>query len=280
MEQISEIYRFTDPIDFLNFEFSRKRLRNHRFSLRAWTRQMGFANPSFVSHVLKRERRLNVGLAEKFAVNLRLDPDQKKYFEVLVLLSSADSVEKRRFYADVLESLRPSGKFEVQSLNLEMFRVISDWYHTAILEMVALRDFRSDVQWINERLGNQVSPRDIEKAIARLCKLGLLDQTESGNLVAGKSMARVLDAHVPDEAIRYFHSQMLEKAQSAIHQQEVNLRDLRGTMLAIRQKDFSRAQEIIKKAHAEIAQLASEGTADDVYHFSTQLFKITVQENT
>ena len=42
---------------------------------------------------------------------------------------------------------------EYQQLQMDTFRVISDWYHFGILELTYLKSFKSDPRWIAKALG-------------------------------------------------------------------------------------------------------------------------------
>jgi uncharacterized protein (TIGR02147 family) len=275
MTNQDSIFNFTDAIDFLNYEFESKRIKNARFSLRAWSRQLGYNNPSFLSHILKKERKLKLDVAEKFATQLKLASKSKKYFELLVLLQNSKTVDEKNIYLDLLESLRPKKGLPSQPLSLEAFRIISDWYHTAILELVELKDFKSDINYIAKRLGGEISAQNIKSAIDRLLKLELLEQTASGKLKRAKDNPRLLENYIPSEAIRHFHKQMIEKAKASIECQSINERDIRGTMISVKSKDYSKIQAIIKKAHEDILKYSTTGDGDELYHFNTQFFQIT-----
>lgn len=275
MGDAEKIYQFTDVIDFLNFEFEAKRLRNQKFSLRAWSRQLGYQNPSFLSHILKKQRKLKMEVAEKFANNLKLNDDSKKYFGLLVLLQNSKTVDEKKIYLDLIETYGRRPIDPTQNLTLDAFRIISDWYHTAILELIELKDFQSDIDWIVERLGHEVSAQQINKAIERLLRLELIFKTPTGKLKRAKENPVLLENYIPSEAIRHFHKQMIEKAKDAIEQQPIEQRDLRGSTLAIRKKDYKKIQEIIKSAHAKIVALSADGDGDELYQFNTQFFSLT-----
>ncbi len=221
MQNDNIVFIFSDPIDYLNYEFEAKRIKNSSFSLRAWSKQLGYENPSFVSHILKNERSLKIDVASKFTANLKLIGNSKKYFELLVLMKNSKTVDEKKLYADILESIRPTKKLAVQSLNIEAFRIISDWYHTAIMEIVELSDFNYDFNWIRNRLGDKVSLQNIGKAIERLLKIGLLTKSSSGKLTRAKNNPLLLEAYLPSDAIRYFHKQMIDMAKAAIESQSV-----------------------------------------------------------
>lgn len=275
MQEAGAIYKFTDPVEFLNYEFEARRIRNSKFSLRAWARQLGYQNPSFLSHLLKKERALKIDVAERFTTNLGLKGDSKKYFELLVLLRNSRTIDEKKIYLELLESLRPKSAKAPQSLSIEAFRVISDWYHTAIFELVELADFKNDVEWIKARLGHEVSAQNIAKAIQRLLNLELLEQSSSGRLSRVKDNPVLLENYIPSDAIRHFHKQMIDRAKAAIEEQSVKERDIRGSMISIRSKDYAKIQEIIKKVHAEIVKYSCDGDGEELYQFNTQFFRVT-----
>lgn len=275
MTTISKVFDFNDPVDFLNFSFESKRIKNIKFSMRAWARQLGYENPSYLSHILKKERKINPKLATKFIENLKLKDEEKKYFEILILLENSTTVDQKNLYLDILESMRPKHVKTSQPLNADIFRVISDWHHTAILELVELKDFIYDENYISQRLGGEASPQNIRKAIGRLLKLELLEIHASGKLKRVKDNPILLESSIPNEAIRHFHKQMIEKAKDSIDSQNIGDRDIRGSTISIKRSDYPKIKKIIEKAHTEIAQFSTIGEGDELYQFNTQFFKIT-----
>lgn len=278
MSNGESIFQFTDAIDFLNYEFNLKRLVNHRFSLRLWARQMGYQNPSYLSHILKRQRKLKMPVVEKFVKSLKLSEKSKKYFELLVLLQNSKTVDERRIYIDMIEGCSPKDRPPSQNLDLNVFRMACDWHHTAILELVALREFQNNPRKIAKLLGNEVPVKEIERAIVRLLKSKLLVLMPSGKLKRSKSDSYVFESAVSDQAIRYFHKQMIEKALASIERQEISERDLRATTMAIRKQDYSKVIAILREAHAKILEFAMDSEADDLYQLNTQFFKLTYKD--
>lgn len=101
-----EVFSFENPVHYVLAAFEHKKKKNDRFSIRAWSKQLGFANPSFLSDVLRGRRKLQIGLAEKIAINLKLPEDQRRYFEILVLRLNSRSELERSVYSTVLDSLK------------------------------------------------------------------------------------------------------------------------------------------------------------------------------
>src|SRR3989338_5406897 len=147
-----DTYKFTDPREFLASVFKEKQRKNPKFSLRSWSKQLGFQSPSVLSMVLRGERKLQLDRLTKIADALSLSILEKQYLQVLNLYSNATKSSEKQLYADLLNQIRPDQEFS--TLHLDQFRLISDWYHFAIYEMVDLKDFKLDYDFISQKLNN------------------------------------------------------------------------------------------------------------------------------
>lgn len=277
MQNEELIFQYSDPVEFLKSVLEKKKARNSRFSLRAWARQLGYENPSFISHILNGHRKLNFELVEKISSNLNLNEKSKKYFELLVLMKNCRSESESKIYSVVLESLRGHVPPEdSQILDVDIFQLISEWHHSALLQIVKLRDFQNDLEYITSRLGNGLSAQTVSESLDRLIRLGLLEiSPEDGKLRRTQEKAVSVESSVPSGAIRSFHKQMLAKAKNAIEDQAIDERDLRSTTVTIEAEKYPQFLEIIRRAHLEILKLSADGTGDEVYQMNTQFFRIT-----
>lgn len=278
MQKSDDIFSFNDPIDFLNYQLKLKKNKNPRFSLRSWSSQLDYKNPSLLSQVLSRKRTINSLLLKKIISNLKLSGAQKKYFEVLILYKKSKTLDEQKLYLDIIDELRPKSSKFVRSIDIELFKVISDWHHTAILELLNLKDFQSNPVWIRKALNYEVSTSEIDDAIKRLISLKLIEKSKTGKLVRRQNESLLLENNISSSAIQSFHKKMLDKASSAIESQCIEDRDLRGSTLAIKSSDYKKILEIIKYAHSEIIKYASSGDGDEVCHFNTQFFHLTKKE--
>jgi len=136
---MDELFSFSDPIEFLSACFQKRRSLNPRYSLRAWSRQLGYNTPSYLAQVMKGERTLKPELAEKMSSHLRLSKKQKRYFDLLVILKNERVASQRAFLQKLLMKTAKEKDFSWQQI--DAFHAMSKWYHVAILEMVELKDF-------------------------------------------------------------------------------------------------------------------------------------------
>jgi uncharacterized protein (TIGR02147 family) len=266
------VFKYLDPSEFLCAILEEKKVKNPSFSLRAWSKQLGFKNPSYLSSVLKGKRKLKLALANKIAESLQLTRESKNRFELLILRMNATSEGERELYSRLLSSLDQARRRT--RLEHDKFQIISDWYHLVILEMVSLTNFRSDLKYLIGRLGPEVTAEKVEKAVRRLVRLKLLFWDSEGILRRSPFDPHAGDS-VPSDAIRQHHTQLLERARLALSEQPLDERDFRGSTFVLSRTKIEEARRLIRGFHEEMRNLAGPGDGDQVYRFSTQLFRMT-----
>lgn len=267
------IYNFNDPREFLSEVLKEKQRVNPRFSLRSWSKQLGFSSPSVLSMILRGERKIQLDLVSRISDSLRLPKEEQNYLQVLALYSNASSPTEKQLYLDLLKQLRPDKEFS--NLTLDRFRIIADWYHFAIYEMVDLKDFRNDPEAISARLGGQITPVQAKQAVERLLRLELLVVDSEGRLSKGDPDQVFTTTDVPSDALKKHHSQMIEKAALALRSQTVHEREISSNTIAIQLSKLPEAKKAIRKFQKSIAALCTRKPCDEVYQLNIQFFRIT-----
>lgn len=279
MQNSLSIFQFEDPVVFLNASFRDKQLKNPKFSLRAWSRQLGYENPSLLFQALRGERRLTMGLAMKLAANMQLKGKSRRYFELMVLNSVCKSDTERQLFTDMLEKLRPKKGPTLTQFTLEKMALVADWYTWTICFLADLPDFEPTVEWIHDRLSGEIDKKTVRNALKRLTEVGLFEKLPNGTFrrAGGVPKSRLVHSDLPSQAIRNYHTQMIEKALASVEQQTRDERILRGSTLSFRKKDLPRVEAIITEAHSKIEKLTAEATgpAEDVYQFNSQFFRLS-----
>lgn len=273
MEAQETVFAFEDPVDYLNFTFRERQKKNSRFSLRAWARQVGYENPSFLSDVLKKERKLNLELANKLADNLSLKGKARRYFELAVLYQGSRNDTEKKMYGRLLRTARPKTAKVPDSLSLEFFSMASEWYHWAILHFLDLENVSANELTIQERFG--LDRNTAKRAVERLIRLGFITQTPEGQLRRNENKSQRFEPEIPVAALRACHAQFIDKAKEALAEQSREERDVRGVTLSFQSKNIDKAREIIRDAQLRLTELAEACAADEVYQFNTQFFRLT-----
>lgn len=272
------IFAFEDPVDYLNYELRARRKQNPRFSLRSWARQVGYENPSYLSQVLKRERRLKPELANRLAGSLELEGKQQRYFELMVLGQAAGEGRGRKSYQHLIREMRPRHEQRASTISLELFTLVSDWYHYAITEMTQLRGFDSSEAWIRRRLGNTVDLRTVREAVDRLVRLGFLVRTPDGRLSRAPIGNYSFDPDSTVEALRALHRQWIDKAKAALDEQGTEERDYYFSTMSFRRDDIPKVKEIMREAHRKVLALEATENGEEIYQLNTNFFRITRPE--
>ena len=264
-----EVYQFTDYRAYLKADLESRLGRNPAYSLRAYARDLQIA-PQILSSVLKKKKGISTEVGAHLAERLELSPAEASYLVDLVALAHARSPEAKKIAAFRVEER--SKQNEYRSLEAEAFRVISDWYHYAILELMQTADFKSDCTWIAARLG--ISKVETEQAIDRLKQLGFIEEVKH-------KFVRVLDSSfsanfgAPSAAIRKFTRQVLEKARDALESQSLDERDITTMTMAIDPRRLVQAKKKITKFRRELAEFLEQGERTEVYTFVPALFKVS-----
>ncbi len=240
----------------LNILKERKKLRP-RYSLRALAQSLGIS-PATFSQVLSGKRRLTEKSAMKIAKCLGLSPLERD--ALLELCHKEDFPE--------LPPPRDNTR-DWTIVSDDLFRIISHWYHYAILEMTDIENHQGDPEWMGKKLG--ISLEDASSALNRLLKLGLLQRMPEGKLKRTSKPLTVGD-NIPSEAIREHHLSQLLKASYSLRHHSMNERYFSSGTMAIDSKNLPKAQEAIKSFRRKLCKMLQGGKPDRVYIASFQLF--------
>jgi uncharacterized protein (TIGR02147 family) len=253
--------------DFLKKEYLRRLDRNPNYSLRAFARDLELS-PSRLSESLNLNKGLSVKTIQKISTQLKL---KKKAQELLRDLCLAHSHKNKGVRNQAIERVQNSKKEnEYRRIDDEKFKVISDWYHSAILEMTHLKNFKNETNWIARKLG--IAPLQAQAAIDRLTQLGLL-KNEDGRLIATPEIMRT-SSPVPSSAIRKFHRQMIEKSYRSLQEDEMNQRDLNSMILALPKERLPEFREQIQIFMKQFWEWNANLEKDQLYALNIQLIPI------
>jgi len=243
--------------------------RNSRYSLRSFARDLDIS-PSRLSDVLRGRYGLSRLSAEKIGQKLGFNKGEIVHFCDLVDSEHARAQKNRVAARTRLESSVPAQ----QQLTMDAFQIVSDWYHFAILELTAVKDFKLkySTKWVGARLN--ISEHIVIAAIERMKRLELIEEI-NGVPRPTENFTASPDG-IPSEAIKKFHLQILEKATAALRVQTVDERDFSSIIMAINPKDLPQAKEEIKIFRRHLnKRFEKSKTKTSIYCLNVQLFRIS-----
>ncbi len=250
-------------------ELSRRCERNPRYSLRAFARSLGF-EPTVISQILSGKRIPSYQTAERLVIALGLNPEDSERF-----YSSLAHVQKHRvlkrlspFFRSFSTNLAPNPQ---RDLNLELFKIIADWYHYAILALTQTKHYQSSPRWIASQLG--ISQAEAMLAIERMTQLGLLKQID-GQLVAADDGFTTADKTLTNAALKRRQKQILEKSATSLENDPIEQRNHSAMTMAIDPSLIPEAKRRIEAFTQELCQFLEAGQRTKVYEMQISMFPL------
>lgn len=244
------------PASLLQAEFEKRLRRNARYSLRAFARDIGWA-PSRLSEVMSGQAGVSRAHASQLGRKLDLTEQEREW---LMDLADAAHARSPRARTQAQERLARNSLLQVhpgQRLQADAFRLVSDWYCFALLELLDVENCESeDPAWLARALG--ISPFQATQALERLERLGLTERNREGRIRPSQDYTFTTDG-VPSEAIRESHRQILAKSAEVLDTQDVTRRDFSYTLLAFDPAEQKEAFEEIKKFRRAFAKRFGNG---------------------
>jgi uncharacterized protein (TIGR02147 family) len=240
-------------------ELQSRREKNPRFSLRAFARILEMS-PAHLSCLINGKKNLTPKQAQKIASRINLSES-----ECQDLVQDLAGFRKKDFRLP-----------ELQILHDDDFKLISDWYHFAILSLGKLPN-RANAQWIANQL--EIDPGVAWDAFHRLQRLGLLNVKNGRFSQTSKPLTTKPD--LPSQAVRKYFAQTLQVAASKLESVPVDKRDFSSVTMAIHPSKLAEAKKMIAEFREKLyAELESSRNPSEVYTLSIQLFPITKARKT
>ncbi|MFP5519022.1 MAG: TIGR02147 family protein [Bdellovibrionia bacterium] len=246
-------------VKILKEELLRSKTKNPNYSVRSFAKRLK-SSPSVVSEILNGKRNLTYKNGSKFLEALAVSPLQKdKLLKGLVLkrrsLAGASSQEN---YQLIEESAQ--------------FDVIANWYYFAILSLAETKTFKSDVEWIAQRL--RIKKYEAEHAIRTLVKLGLLNETKNGKLETTGAQFRT-STDIPNAAVKKNHFDHLELLRQSLENDDMSVRDFSAMTLTFDPAKMDEAKKLIRDFRRQFTKLMETEETQEVYRLSIQLIPLS-----
>lgn len=250
----------------LQDELVRRCKQNPRYSLRAFSRALE-VDIGVLSRVLAGKRTLSYGVADRITNALGLSPIERRYF-----IDSIAEEQKNKKIETPLEST--TVKFE--EVESDIFQIIGDWYHYAILELTTTVGFKNDVKWIAKKFG--LSNLQVRLALERLQRVGLLKSVD-GRLEKATVHFTTNNKHQTSGALRSHQKQMLSRAFASLDGRSLKERDMTGMTMAIDPAKLPIAKEMIQEFSKRLCSFLESGKKKNVYQVQISLFPLEEQES-
>ncbi|HWU43575.1 MAG TPA: TIGR02147 family protein [Bdellovibrio sp.] len=247
----SQLKRISDPEELLKKALQERCQKNPMYSLRSFAKATGISH-TVLSLVLSGKRRLSKKATLKLADYLELDPKQRQK-----LLTGTKAPEPEDY----------------QTISMDTFEVISDWYHYAILSLLDLEDAQFDARWIAKQLN--IQNINAKLAMERLQRLGLVSQDDRGRWRQTGQPIKI-DNRISTTATKKFHKQLLARAAESIDNDPIAHRDFSSMTFTLDPSQVEYARKRIQEFRRQlVAELELKGKPSSVYNLTIQMYPVT-----
>lgn len=258
--------QYTDYRFWLQNELTERCRRNPKYSLRSFSKFLGL-NSSTLSQLISGKRRASVKLLSKLCDKLEISPLQKK--------KMAQFLEKQKKKNSIDSSIKKYPETAFQEVTPDIYAVMSEWYHYAILELTFTKKFQSNPSWIARSLG--ISSVQANIAIERLMRLGFLKK-ERGRFIKTSPPLTNFSKEITLPALRRLQEDILKLGLESLHNISITERDMSSMTMAIDTKKMPEAKKIITEFRRKLCKFLEDGKQTQVYHLGIQLYPVSKKE--
>ena len=171
------ILEYSDYRLFLKDQYEWAHAKNRSFSHRMISAKVGSSSSGWFSDILKARQNITGSQVIKLSALFHLGERESDYFESLVQINQAASLdEKNRHFRKLMALRSPESKLVGQ----EQFEYYSKWYYAAIRELLFFYDFRGDFHVLSRRLSPPIKPAEAKEAIQLLLGLDFIRKDAQG----------------------------------------------------------------------------------------------------
>ncbi len=260
-------------LEILDREFTSRRTRNSRYSLRAFARSLKIDH-GVLSLILTGKRVPSKQFAEKIPKLLLLTTEAGQAFQ--------RSIAETRRHAKLgklnhqFEGQHSLGKMTARELPPEEFEEIAPWYHYAILELTFVEDFVGTPEWIAKRLG--LKKAEISRAIERLKSRGLLS-VRNGKLVKCDPLVATTNRNQTTKAHRERQMKSLEISMNSLEKIPLHQRSHTTMTMSIDPEKIPEAKAMIEEFSRSLCEFLETGKRKRVYELSASLFPLDHEQS-
>lgn len=274
------VFEHRDPVGYLKEVFSEKSRANPKFSLRAFAEKLALS-PGALHKILARQKKLSFERAHEVAKRLGLEGAETEYFVTLAQFENAKSESMRARLLDQLKRMNPRGLDRATELGIDRFKLVSDWYGLAVLELVSAvmpRERKSAPgQWTAAQIAKAlgITTAQSESTLERLAKLDLLARSPDGKFARAAGSVLVV-SDVPNEALRNYYRGVLDRCLESVAEQPPSDKVVGAEVFAFDPAQIEEVRSLTDDYLTSLRRLAQTGKRrTEVYQALTNVFRIT-----
>ena len=254
---MQSIFDYSNYREFLKDHYEDQKSKKTGFTYARFSVKAGLGSPNYYKLVMDGQKKLTAVNLVKFSIALKLEDQQRDFFEALVHLNQANSKFECDYYAEKLKRIRElkSGLLSKRVLEEYEFESISSWTYHAVMLLTNLRSFRESPRWISKKLYGLVSESEVAAILSRLEAIGLLKRDSSGKI--SQTHKRINTR--PDlkrQSIQTFYQGLLGRAAKAMMIETPENREFGAYMVGISPTQMPELKKRVREFMSDLNEWA------------------------
>lgn len=262
----------------LKNELSRRCDRNVNYSLRSFAKSLQI-DPAALSRILAGKQIPSKKTLDKILNNGMLSASEEIELTASVATTQINrNLNRKNFFHcnhSKHDQVQAKHLDQFVSLDIDTFRVIGEWFHSAIMELTFVADFEANYKWIARRLN--ITETQAQLAVDRLIRLKLIAYNLQGDLVKTNKFINTKKHNQTTSALKNNQKQFLEKAIDSLADDPINERSVTSMTFAIDEEKLPEAKIIINEFNERISQFLETGKQSRVYNLSIALYPLQIK---
>jgi len=280
MSQLS----FNSFRDFFEYNFNKhsRDLKGAKtLTLQEFANKLGYKSPSLLSMIATGKRLPSSEILEELFEEWKVDSNQREIIRLRVEIEKR--LTKQKPVNSLLEKLsKKDKKLRYETLEIDTFNSIKDWYNVILQMMVDSPQFKEDYVYLSYILRRKVSSTQIKKGIETLIKVGLIKRNQETGILEKCNIDNSLETphDIPSEAIREHHKGMISRALEAVDDLPISERHLNSLTLKFNNRQMPEAKKAIIDFVKEFNERFHDNNSNDIKQLNIQFFGHTQFPNT
>jgi uncharacterized protein (TIGR02147 family) len=269
---LPDIFLYSDYRQYLKDFYQARKQQDPKFSLRVFAAQAQFPSHGLLKYLMEGKRNLSKKTLLRLTPALGFNNEKAQYFENLVFFNQAASLDEKAFFYERLVLGPGASKFKrLESSQLQLFR---KWHSVVLREMLTLKNFRNQPQWIASQMLPKVDASEIEESMSMLLSTGLVRKVPNGLKPADPDVTT--HDEVKSFLVKSYHAQMIKLAAWAQDAIPGSDRDISSVCFAIKSSDIPALKKQLQLIRKELRNFAApSGEGERIVQVNIQLFPLT-----
>lgn len=263
-----------DYKEYLKALYLQEKESRPSYSFVQFAQDIGLGASNVAWLIVNNQRRLTQNTRQKIIDALHLKGYERQYFQTMILYTHAKDAKTKDSLLDKLVSLK--ARCMDSAGDEQVLKFYSQWHHAIVFEMVGLRGFSSDPEWIRAKLNFILNEKEILESLSMLEDLQLIryDETQKRHIKITNDFET--KSAVPGLGVIQYHKTMIELGKSSIELLDAEQRDIGAVTVAINAEGIARIKQEVQAFRRYLMFIASQyQDPSDIMQINIQAFSLT-----